>query len=458
MTTQSAGGFLHSFRPSRRGLLTGAAVAIALPLLASCAPAGGSAQVFGQPAGKLPSQYEGRRRIVFWNPWGGENNERILGYVQEFHDSQDEIYVEAQLQEGYDGTEQKFLAALQAKEVPDVIGLGDMSWPRFYLNDTLEPLGGYFGGDFTEDAIHPVLLEEGKVRGELYWLSYGRSTPLFYYNRDAFSKIGLPDRAPETWDELREWGKEINGFSYNGSPMKVRSYSGSDDWYIQGNIWSFGGAISRDMDITVAEAEAVAALEFDRALIHDDKAAYLSEDFTGDFATGMVATVTTSTGSLTGLTQNAQFEIGTGFLPKGPGGSGVPTGGGGLAIPKNADPENKKAAFEFMKFLSTGSRTIDWTLGTGYMPPTKEAMESPEFQTKLKENPNYGVSIEQLEIAKLPDPARRFVPETIQELRRVIQAVYADNADPATELGKAAETIAAAAESVKPQYDAKVKA
>src|SRR5699024_56332 len=77
----------------------------------------------------------------------------------------------------------------------------------------------------------------------------------------------------------------------------------------------------------------------------------------------------------------------------------------------------KQAAWEVIKYLSSGQATVDWTLGSGYVPSTKTARESPEITELAAEDPNYQVAIDQLDIARDPDIARRYVPEMIQEAK-----------------------------------------
>jgi sn-glycerol 3-phosphate transport system substrate-binding protein len=351
---------------------------------------------------------------------------------------------------------EKLSAGLQARQVPELCVFSDVSWNKFFLAGSLEPLSGYFTDSWNADTYHDRLYQEGVVRGEPYWIPFGRSTPLFYYNKEIFSDAGLPDRAPETWDEFREWGNKVTGREYRGNKIFMRALTGSDDWYFSGLLWNYGGAISNGFDCAVDSAEAIAAAEFDRACVNDDKIAYLAQSFNTDFNGGLVATITQSTGSLTGLTKAAKetgFEVGTGFLPTGPGGTGVPTGGAGLAILKNADPDRKAAAAKVMAYLAEPEQAAEWSAASGYMPATKAATTSPAITNLIAENPNYGVAVKQLDLARKPDALRCYVDSTTSELKTVIQKLYAENADPATALAAAATVIRRDADQMRPQYE-----
>ncbi|MGN5240443.1 MULTISPECIES: ABC transporter substrate-binding protein [unclassified Rhodococcus (in: high G+C Gram-positive bacteria)] len=458
MSLFTRGHSLSASQLSRRRFLTIAGGAAAsIPILAACgAPGGGpSSGGFAQPDVSPPAQFAGRTNVVFWSGWSGTNGEVLANLINKFNESQSDIYVEVQVFQGYDGLTEKLSAGLQARQVPELAIFSDVSWNKFFLSGHMEPLSSYFTDSWNADTYHDRLYAEGVVREEPYWLPFGRSTPLFYYNKEIFSQAGLPDRAPETWDEFRDWGNRITGRDYRGNKLMMRAYTGSDDWYFQGLLWNYGGAMSEGLDVMVDSARAIAAAEFDRACVNDDKIGYLAQEINTDFTNGLVATITNSTGSLTGLSKGSEaagFELGAGFLPVATD-TGVPTGGAGLGILKNADPERKAAAAKVIEFLAGDDEAAEWAVGTGYLPATKGATQSPIVTTRIAEDPNYGLAVAQLDRARQPDPARLYVGSTILEMRTVIQKLYTENADPAAALGAAAAVIRRDIEDVRPQYE-----
>lgn len=441
---------------TRRQALGLGAAAASVPLLASCSSGGSSGEspVYDQPSGDVPAEFADRQRVVMWSNFTSHNASVLQKNIDAFHESQEDIFCEIQIFEGYDNVESKLAASLQAKQVPDISILSDVVWNRFYLNDALEPLTGYFDDSFGTDAFSERFLTEGTVKDDIWWLPFGRSTPLFYFNRDLFAEIGLPDRAPETYEEYREWGKELTSFS-GGGDLTMRAYTGGDDWYFQGSSWAFGGGYSDGLDMLTTTDATVAALEFDRAFIIDDKSGYLSTDPSADFVAGTAATILQSTGALTSIVDAAEFEVGCGFLPEQET-TGVPTGGGGVSIFRYATDERKQAAWEVLKFLSTGQASIDWTIGTGYMPTSKAALESDEVAQRAVENPNFQVAIDQLERAQGPDVVRRYVPECVPEAKGAIQAVYSGGADPQSALETMESNLEAGIEKIRARYEERV--
>lgn len=440
---------------TRRGFLAGLGVAgLAMPVLSACSSGSGD---YEQPKGSIPREYAGRQRIVFWSAFTGDILPVITDHVDRFNKSQSDIYAEIQTFESYDGVDAKLVAGLQAKQIPDVVVLSDISWNRYYLSNTLEPLDDYFGGDFTTDAYHDALLKEGFNEGTHWWTPLARSTPLMYFNKDILRAADLPPRAPETWDEFREWGKEIVKIEHQGNRPRMRAYTGGDDWYYQGTVWSFGGSLSDEaLNITIDSPESLTAARFEHEIIHVDRTGYLAQSHTNDFTAGLVATIQASTGSLTKITKTAEFDLGAGFLPKQVD-TGVPSGGSGLAIMRYAPPERKKAAFELIKFLAQEEQSADWSIQTGYMPCTKAAMESDSIAKLRKENPNYRVAVEQLEIAQQPDNVRKYVSTCIVEMKNALQLNYASRDDPDEIMTAAAAKVGRRTKRAINQYPEKLK-
>ncbi|HIT76377.1 MAG TPA: ABC transporter substrate-binding protein [Candidatus Avipropionibacterium avicola] len=441
----------NSLRPralSRRSLLGGAAAAASGLALSGCVgrPQGDYDQVSGQ----VPPQFAKRQRVVVWSAFTSHNAEVLQTIVNGFNDSQDDIFCEIQLFPGYDALDSKLAASLASRQVPEIVTLSDVSWNRYLLAETLEPLSGYFDAEFTPDEFHPRFFEEGVIRGEPYWLPWARSTPLCYYNKEIFAGAGLPDRGPKTYTEMREWAQQLKGYEHNGAKVRMRGYTGGDDWYFQGASWAFGGGYSDELEWLLDSEASIAALEMDRALIHDDQMGYLAKSVNEDFVAGVTATIFQSTGSMASLVKAATFEFGAAFLPEEVE-SGVPTGGSGLAMMQNAEQHRKDAAWEVIKYLNRAGGP-EWTLGTGYLPVTRSAMESPEILKRNKETPSYQVAQDQLERARTPDVLRRFVRTTVAEMQIALQRVYASNESPADILTETVSILQPAVEQTTPKY------
>lgn len=441
--------------PSRRAFLGLGAAGLSVPFLASCAGGANTGDSeLGQVDFNAPSKYAGREmNIVMWSATGGHNGDVLQELVTKFNDSQEDIYAEVQFQGGYEESGPKLTAALQAGSVPDIVMFADTWWPRFLLNDVLEPLDDYFDDEFNGSNYVETLYNEGVVDGSTYWLSYGRSTPMMYYNKDHFAEAGLPDRGPETWDELREWGAELNKIKVSGKPLAVHAFDPGDAWPFEAMVWQFGGQISEGLEPMIDQQGAVDAGEWAQKFIFEDNFGYLSQSPSTDFGTGVVATSVRSTASLRGIYEESDFEVGTAFLPSQVT-TGVPTGGNGWSLLKGVPQERKDAAFQVLKFLGSAENAAAWTLGTGYLPVIKEAVNEPELAEVLADDPNFSVAADQLDRSQPQDALITMVPDSTNTVVTGIQQIFSDQSkDVQTVFTSVADKLRDAAEQVQDSYD-----
>ncbi|MFG1907603.1 ABC transporter substrate-binding protein [Kribbella sp. NPDC048928] len=412
--------------------------------------------VYSQPPGSVPKKYGNRVRVVFWTSYGGANGKAVDKLVGKFNDSQDDVFVEVQFQGSYDDVAQKVAAALVAKQAPDLAILSDVTWERFFLNEALEPLNAYFTDGFGPAVFQKKLFGEYVVKGQSWAVPFARSTPILYYNKDAFKKAGLPDRAPRTWSELRSWGPELSKVQAGGRSMRTLAFAKIDgDWQFQGNVWQFGGAYSKGLDVTIDEAGAVAAGEWQRRMVHDDKLAYMAHSPSTDFANGLVAMMQESTGGLKSMTTKAKFPVGVGFIPSEVA-SGIATGGGGIGMMRNITTERKQAAATFLEFLAEPENSAFWTTQTGYLPVVDAAQDNPDLKKLIADNPNFGVAIAQLAIARQQDAIRLYGRNANVEIYTGLQQIYSDNTQPKKVFAAVAKRLDAIGDEVKRLYEEKV--
>lgn len=447
----------HSLRNglSRRSLLKLAgAGALAIPALAACSGGGGGGGGGGLAAVdiKVPEKYRKRsQKVVLWSSWNGKPGNLLNNLLNKFNDSQNDIYAQAQFQGNYFDATSKVTAALRAKSVPDIMAFGQTAWQIFFLNETLEELDGYADDAFTS-SFYPNLFNAGVIKNKLYWVSFARSTPIMYYNKNLFAKAGLPDRGPKTWTELREWGPALINQKAAGKPVKATELSGGDSWEFEASVWQFGGRISNGLDVTVNKDGAVECADWMRKLIFEDKMAILARDYGTNFNNGLVGTYMNSTGALSGTYEAAKFDVGVSPLPTQVT-HGVPTGGGGLSIFKGIPKERKEAAWKVIKFLSSPESAAAWSLGTGYLPVVKEAVNRPEYKTALAKDPNRGVAIAQLAQAGKLDEVDAYVQNASPIIYAGLQKIYGDNQPAQRVLDSVAEQLKAGEEKIKPKYD-----
>ncbi|MBB4735989.1 sn-glycerol 3-phosphate transport system substrate-binding protein [Micrococcus cohnii] len=385
----------------RRSLLAFAGLSVAATSLTACAggtSGGGSGQ-------------EGDGTLQFWSNHPGGKKELEEEMVKAWNKANPDTPAKL-ITAGADYEElgQKFNAALSGGDLPDVILASDVTWFNFALNEQTEPLDDLWkeAGVKTDDYVDS-LLKDYELEGKHYGMPYCRSTCLMYFNSEHLEKAGLPtDRGPETWEEFEEWAPKLK--KVNGGKPALALPSGTDylDWYFQGMVWAFGGALSEDWKATFTKKETLEAGKFLQKQVEEGNIS-IEKDASNVFGLGNASGLLQSTGSLGGLQEAAKFDFMTAFLP-GPGPS-CPTGGAGMAMPSGISDERKKTAVKFMEFMTNAENTVKFTQATGYMPVRKSALELPEEQKYLEENPNAKTAIDQLEEnTKSQDAARVFVP------------------------------------------------
>ncbi|HZG81234.1 MAG TPA: ABC transporter substrate-binding protein [Brevibacillus sp.] len=358
--------------------------------------------------------------IDFWYALGGRNGEIIQEMVKKFNESQKDIVVKASYQGSYYENHSKVLAAVSAGNQPDVTMVEVASIGAFADAKVLEDLGPYANG--AEKKYIPGLLGNSYWKDKLYAIPFNRSTPLLYLNRDMLKAAGLDPEGPKTWEELREFSKALT--KKEGDKTATYGFSTAIDiWFYEALVFQSGGSIlTEDNKALAINSEAgKAPIEFWTSMLKEGiMKAPPGEKYNAwdvakqDFLNGQVGMIFTSTGDLRGLKENAKFDVGAAFLPANKT-YGAPTGGANLVILAKSSDEEKKAAWEFVNWMTDTAQTVPFSLESGYMPVTTEAVESAEMKAAYEKEPNFQVAVKQLEYAS----PRPMVPG-YKELQEVI--------------------------------------
>ncbi|MBW0019278.1 MAG: ABC transporter substrate-binding protein [Mycobacterium sp.] len=379
--------------------------------LALAATAGVSAGCAGM-GGSVPVK-SGSGPIAFWSNHPGQSSSVEKDLIARFQSQFPDLPVKLiDAGKDYDEVAQKFNAALIGADVPDVVVLDDIWWFHFALSGVIAPLDDLFAevGVDTTDYVDS-LLADYEFNGRHFALPYARSTPLFYYNKEAWARAGLPDRGPKSWQEFDEWGPALQRVV--GSGRWAHGWGNAEliSWTFEGPNWAFGGAYSDKWTLKFTDPATVTAGNFLRDSIHRQRYAAVAHDVANEFATGILASTVASTGALVGITATARFDFGAAPLPMGADGvPGCPTGGAGLAIPANLSEERKLNALKFISFVTNPANTAYFSQRTGYLAVRKSAVDDPSEQLYLADNPRARVALDQLPHTRPQDYARAFLP------------------------------------------------
>lgn len=427
----------------RRLFLSLAGMGAGAAALSAC---GGPSTAAGTGPSETALNFDGvtpAASIDFWSNHPGKSQDVEKDMIARFEAKNRGIKVNlVTAGANYEEIAQKFQTAQAAKSgLPALVVLSDVWWFRYYLNGNIIPLDSLISQlDVKLDDFRTSLVDDYKYDGQQWALPYGRSTPLFYYNKDHFAAAGLPDRAPATWQEFAEWApklKATTGAQYAFMHPALAGYAG---WTLQNNLWGEGGSWSRDWEVTCDSAESVAALQAAQDSVYKDAwAGVSSKESADDFAAGLASATVSSTGSLIGILKSATFNVGVGFLP---GGSKAktevcPTGGAGLGIPSGVTPEEQLAAAMFLQFVTEPENTAAFSAATGYMPTRKSA----DMTAVLAKTPQIKTAMDQLAVTRVQDNARAFLPGADQEMAKAAAKILTQEADVKTTMTELKATL-----------------
>ncbi len=411
----TAGGLLvpeHAL--DRRSFLGLSALGLGAAALAACAgpsTSGGAAA----PTSTTSDDWSGvtpAKEVSFWSNHPGGSSDVEAELVAAFNASQPDTTVTlVTAGANYEEVAQRFQTALAGGGLPGVVILSDVWWFRYYLNQSIIPLDSLLQTVEVEtDDFRPSFYADYQYADAQWAVPYARSTPLFYYNKAHWQAAGLPDRAPETWQELDEWGPALmaagTGVQHAFQHPAVGGYAG---WTFQNNAWGWGGAYSDEWDVTIDSAPVVEALEWVRQGVQEAGwAGVTANDQAADIGSGAVSATVSSTGSLVGILEAATFDVGVGFLPGGPQASApvCPSGGAGLGIPAAITPEEQLAAARFLKFLTLPENAVKFSAATGYI-PTRTSADTAALVAKA---PQIQTAIDQIDVVRTQDYVRAFLP------------------------------------------------
>ena len=158
----------------------------------------------------VPAEAQQRVQVEFWHgltqPLGG-----ILEKIaQDFNASQSKYQVNATFKGSYPETMVAAVAAFRAGNAPHIVqmfevGTATMMAARGAIKPVYE-LAQETGVNLDpKNYVGGVRGYYSTADGKLVSMPFNSSTPVFFYNKDAFKKAGLdPNKPPKTWDEAQE--------------------------------------------------------------------------------------------------------------------------------------------------------------------------------------------------------------------------------------------------------------
>ncbi len=348
----------------------------------------------------------GKTEIDFYFPVavGGPIANLVDDLVADFEDENPDIKVNAKFGGSYEETMTQVMAAVQGGNAPELAVLFSIDLFTLLENDVIEDLTPLFDQEYFDD-FYDAFMENSSVDDKVYSLPFQRSTIVLYYNKDAFKEAGLdPDKPPANWEELVEYGKKLTideGKTQWGLEIPSTGYQ---YWMLQAlALQTEDNIMSKDGKETYFDAPYVKeSMEYWLDLSNEHK--IMPEGVIewatvpSDFLSGNTAMMYHTTGNLTNVKENADFDFGVSYLPAN-NQYGSPTGGGNIYLFKDIPEENRDAAIKFMEFLTEPERIAQWSIDTGYVATRESAYETEALKEYTEVFPESIVAREQLEYA-----------------------------------------------------------
>ena len=229
-----------------------------------------------------------------------------------------------------------------------------------------------------------------------------------YYNKDMFRAAGLdPEKPPTSWEELTEVGAAMTKKNADGNVEQWGAMIPSTGY----QYWMFGALTKQQGQVLMNQdgnetyfnhPKVINALEFWKDL--GTKHAVMPEGIIEwgtlrqNFLEQKTAIMWHSTGNLTTVKNNADFDFGVAMLPAGSE-LGSPTGGGNFYLFKAASDAERAASLKLVRFMTSPEQASSWSIQTGYMGVSPDAYETAELQEYVKTFPPAAVARDQLQHA-----------------------------------------------------------
>lgn len=345
----------------------------------------------------------------------GNLPEVFEGYAQQFKEANPGIDINPVYTGSYTQTRDTILAEADSPLVDVSIMLATDLF-TFVEDSYIIPLN-----DFIEtedegwyDDFFPAFWANSLDENELVWsVPFQRSTPILFYNADLLAAEGIA--VPTNSEELVAAAQALTTEDRAGLLVPVQG--NFPIWMYQSFAAAFGQPLVDDDPTQVyfnSEASINGLTFLTQLGMSEDEGGFAVGPMGGSawgetptaFTAGQAAMIYHTTGSLTSILENADFEVGTAFLPSGPAneegiGYAAPTGGGNLYIfdDGNKTEAELQAAWDWVAFLSSPEIQSDWGAQTGYIAARESAWELDPLARLSEEFPQYAVARDQLAYA-----------------------------------------------------------
>jgi sn-glycerol 3-phosphate transport system substrate-binding protein len=319
------------------------------------------------------------------------------GYIAEFQAENSDITVEPVFSGGYGDVQTAVQTVIDGGgEPPAVAVMLATSLYDLVNGDFIVPLDEYIAamddGQAYLNDFEPAFLANSMYDDQVWSIPFQRSAVVLYYNADMFEEAGL--EPPTSWQAWADAAQTLTTQEGDVVNWGLHFASGWPYWLFQPlAIGSGTNIIQDDCAVAFDDPQVIEAVQFyiDLSTEYEAMPAGVQASWASDptdFASGATAMIVHSTGSLSGILEQADFEVGVMPYPGKEEGSfaSVP-GGGNFYVLKGAPQEQRDAAWKFIEFMSRPERVADYSIQTGYIANRKSAFEDQALMDYINDVP-----------------------------------------------------------------------
>ncbi|WP_085899129.1 extracellular solute-binding protein [Kiloniella majae] len=348
--------------------------------------------------------------VQWWHAMGGRLGEVVDEIAVKYNASQSEYKLVPTYKGGYEDTMTAGIAAFRAKQQPHILQIFDAGAATIInakgATVAVADLMAEHGAGFNkEDYLAGVRNFYADSDGKMIGMPFNSSTPLLYYNKEAFKKAGIAN-PPKTWEEFEAIAPKLKEAGYIALAQSHSPWIFTENFHSRHNLQmatANNGYDSTDVKIMYNNPEL--KMHWGKVKEWLDKGWYgyygrAWGDNQDAFIQQKTAMWLGSSGSFGGLTKSAEFEFGGSFLPywksivDEPKGTFI--GGAALFAMSGHDDEEYKGVADFMKFLTSPEMQYFWHKETGYVPITNAAYDLAKNDGYYKTTPDAEIGILQL--------------------------------------------------------------
>ncbi|WP_420819607.1 sn-glycerol-3-phosphate ABC transporter substrate-binding protein UgpB [Pandoraea terrae] len=361
--------------------------------------------------------------IQFWHSMESALGERVNEIANQFNASQNDYKIVPIYKGNYEQGMAAGIAAFRAGNAPAIlqvyeVGTATMIQAKKAIKPVWEVMKDA-GEPFDEKAFVPTVASyyADSKTNHLVSMPFNSSTPVLYYNKDAYKKAGLdPNKPPRTWAEVGADAAKLKssglacGFTMGWqSWTQLENYSA---WQALPFATKNNGFDGLDAKLAFNGPQQVKHIAFLGNMAKQGTFTYVGrkDEVTSKFYSGDCGIAMTTSGALANIAKYAKFNYGVSMMPYDADVKGAPQnaiiGGASLWVLAGKSPAEYKGVAKFLNYLASPEVAAKWHQDTGYLPVTKAAYELTQKQGFYEKHPGADTAIKQM-LNKPPLPYTR---------------------------------------------------